>query len=61
MPFACAPLTCDLQRARSEIISFKVQVGPPQIAIHEGQTVLVSDPSGQINNLSDKGLYSGIM
>ena len=36
---------------------FKVQVGPPQIAIHEGQTVLVSDPSGQIDHPSDKGLY----
>ncbi len=36
---------------------FKVQVGPPQIAIHQGQTVLVSEPDGQINWPSDKGLY----
>ena len=36
---------------------FKVQVGPPQIAIHQGQTVLVSEPDGQINRPSDKGLY----
>jgi glycogen debranching enzyme len=35
----------------------KVQVGPPQIAIHQGQTVLVSEPDGQINWPSDKGLY----
>ena len=27
---------------------FKVEVGPPQIAIHHGQTVLVTDPDGQI-------------
>ena len=27
---------------------FKVQVGPPQIAIHQAQTVLVTDPDGQI-------------
>jgi hypothetical protein len=37
---------------------FKVQVGPPQIAIHQGQTALVSEPDGQINWPSDKGLYS---
>ncbi len=38
-------------------MSFKVHVGPPQIAIHQGQTVLVSEPDGQINWPSDKGLY----
>ena len=37
-------------------MSFKVQVGPPQIAIRQGQTVLVSDPGGQIDYPSDKGL-----
>jgi hypothetical protein len=36
---------------------FKVQVGPHQIAIHHGQTVLVSEPDGQINWPSEKGLY----
>ena len=36
---------------------FKVEVGPPQISIHQGQTVLVSDPDGQISWPSDKGLY----
>ena len=36
---------------------FKVQVGPPHIAIHQGQTVLVTEPDGQINWPSDKGLY----
>ena len=36
---------------------FKVHVGPPQIAIHQGQTVLVSEQDGQINWPSDKGLY----
>src|SRR5206468_564773 len=34
-----------------------VHVGPPQIAIHEGQTVLVSMPDGQITWPSEKGLY----
>lgn len=36
---------------------FKVQVGPHQISIHQGQTVLVSEPDGQIHWPSDKGLY----
>jgi glycogen debranching enzyme len=36
---------------------FKVQVGPPQISIHQGQTVLISDPDGQIPWPSDRGLY----
>ena len=36
---------------------FKVEVGPPQISIHQGQTVLITEDSGQINWPSDKGLY----
>src|SRR6516164_2174794 len=35
----------------------KIQVGPSQIAIHQGQTVLVSEEDGQINWPSEKGLY----
>ena len=38
-------------------MAFKVQVGPPQIAIHQGQTVLVTDPDGSITWPSEKGLY----
>ncbi len=36
---------------------FRVRVGPPQIAIHQGQTVLVSEPDGEIVFPSEKGLY----
>ncbi|MSP00620.1 MAG: hypothetical protein EXR07_06165 [Acetobacteraceae bacterium] len=36
---------------------FKVQVGPPQIAIHHAMTVLVTEPNGQMVWPSDKGLY----
>ena len=36
---------------------FKVQVGPPQIAIHQGQAVLISEQDGQIAWPSEKGLY----
>ncbi len=35
----------------------QVQVGPPQIAIHQGQTVLVSEPDGQVRSPSERGLY----
>jgi glycogen debranching enzyme len=38
-------------------LSFKVQVGPPQIAIHQGETVLVTGLDGQIIWPSEKGLY----
>src|ERR1700756_136309 len=36
---------------------FKVQVGPTEIAIHQGHSVLVTEPDGQIEWPSEKGLY----
>jgi glycogen debranching enzyme len=36
---------------------FKIQVGPAQTSIHQGQTILVTEADGQINWPSDKGLY----
>jgi len=38
-------------------MTFKVQVGPPLISIHQGQTVLISEQDGQVNWPSEKGLY----
>jgi hypothetical protein len=38
-------------------MTVKVQVGPPQISIHQGQTVLISEEDGQIKWPSEKGLY----
>jgi glycogen debranching enzyme len=38
-------------------LSFKVRVGPPQIAIHHGTSVLVSEPNGEMTWPSDMGLY----
>ena len=38
-------------------MTFKVQVGPPQVAIHQAMTVLVTEADGQIEWPSDKGLY----
>src|SRR5260370_21574286 len=39
-------------------MAFKVQVGPAQIAIHQGQTVLVTELDGQVTWPSERGLYS---
>ena len=36
---------------------FKVEVGPPQIAIHHAQTVLITEPDGQVEWPSEKGLF----
>ena len=38
-------------------LTFKVQVGPAQIAIHQGQSVLLTEPDGQVNSPSNRGLY----
>src|SRR5689334_7455665 len=38
-------------------MTFKVQVGPPQIAIHHTSTVLVTEPNGEMTWPSDRGLY----
>ena len=46
-----------LQTKWSRHMAFKVQVGPAQIAIHQGQTVLVTEPDGQVNWPSKRGLY----
>ncbi len=39
-------------------MSFKVQVGPPRIAIHRAMTLLVADPDGQISGTDQNGLFS---
>jgi glycogen debranching enzyme len=36
---------------------FRVKVGPPEIAIHHAQTILISREDGQIAWPTDKGLY----
>lgn len=38
-------------------MAFKVQVGPPQISIHQDQTILISELDGQIKWPSEKGLF----
>ena len=35
----------------------EIKVGPPQVALHQGHTVLVTEQDGQISWPSDKGLY----
>ncbi len=38
-------------------MTIEVKVGPPQLAIHQGFTVLITEPDGSIAWPSDKGLY----
>jgi len=35
----------------------EIKVGPNQLAIHQGHTILISEPDGQVAWPSDKGLY----
>lgn len=38
-------------------MSLEVKVGPPQLAIHQGHAVLLTEPDGQIFGRTNKGLY----
>jgi glycogen debranching enzyme len=35
----------------------EIKVGPPQLAIYQGHTVLVSEPDGQVGGGDERGLY----
>ncbi|MGI4857647.1 MAG: amylo-alpha-1,6-glucosidase, partial [Janthinobacterium lividum] len=49
-------MTTPLQGAPREM-AVKIRVGPPQIAIHQGHSVLLTQTDGQIASPSDKGLF----
>jgi glycogen debranching enzyme len=51
------PCICGRAWKEDFYVVFKVQVGPPQIAIHQAETVLVTEPDGQVNWPSKRGLY----
>ena len=38
-------------------MAVEITVGPPQLAIHQGYTVFVTNPNGQLTWPTDKGLY----
>jgi hypothetical protein len=38
-------------------MTLEIKVGPPQLTVHQGYTVMVSDPDGQILTEGQKGLY----
>jgi glycogen debranching enzyme len=38
-------------------MSLEIKVGPPQLAIHQGHAVLLTDPDGQITGRTQKGLF----
>jgi glycogen debranching enzyme len=38
-------------------MTLEIKIGPPQLTVHEGYTVMVSDPDGQILAEGQKGLF----
>src|SRR5580698_4154038 len=38
-------------------MALEIKVGPPQLAIHHGNAVLITEPNGEITWPTDKGLY----
>ena len=38
-------------------MSLEIKVGPSQVAIHQGYTILITEPDGQVLWPTDKGLY----
>jgi hypothetical protein len=38
-------------------MAFAIKVGPPQLTVHQGYTVMVSDPDGQIPDVDKNGLF----
>ena len=39
-------------------MAVEIKVGPPQLAVHQGFTILITEPDGSVTWPSDKGLYS---
>jgi hypothetical protein len=38
-------------------MSLKVKVGPAQLSVHRGHTVLLTEPDGRIETQTQRGLY----
>jgi hypothetical protein len=53
----CARRLRSVAVERDSRMAFKVQVGAAQIAIHQGQSVLLTEPGGQVNSPSNRGLF----
>jgi glycogen debranching enzyme len=54
---ALRAMTYEMQPHEENDMSLEIKVGPPQLAIHQGHAVLLSELDGQINWPSEKGLY----
>jgi hypothetical protein len=48
------------RRRRDSRMGFKVQVGPAQLAIHQGQSVLLTEPDGQVNWPSNRARHAAL-
>ena len=38
-------------------MTLEIKVGPPQLTVHQGYTVMVSDQDGQVPEISHNGLF----
>ena len=38
-------------------LTLEIKVGPPQLTVHQGYTVMVSEPDGQMPDVSQNGLF----
>jgi hypothetical protein len=38
-------------------MALDIKVGPPRLTVHQGYTVMVSDPDGQVPDVDQNGLY----
>jgi glycogen debranching enzyme len=52
------PAPTKAQLGQSDVhMTLEIKVGPPQLTVHQGYTVMVSDPDGQILTEGQKGLF----
>jgi glycogen debranching enzyme len=44
-------------RPGKPFVTLEIKVGPPQLTVHQGYTVMVSEPDGQIPDVGQNGLF----
>jgi len=47
----------DQHQPEGSSLTLEIKVGPPQLTVHQGYTVMVSEPDGQICEVSQNGLF----
>jgi hypothetical protein len=51
------PPLADQPQPEGSSLTLEIKVGPPQLTVHQGYTVMVSEPDGQIPDVSQNGLF----